>query len=122
VDEAALDERLRALAHPVRRRLVVDCLDEPRTAGYLVARSGLAPASVSEHLKVLRKTGLLVLDRDGRFWRYRTNPAVVRATSQALAGLMAAGQGEPRSGGNGESEPPESAEPEPPGGRVGRPA
>jgi DNA-binding transcriptional ArsR family regulator len=84
VDEAALDERLRALAHPVRRRLVVDCLDEPRTAGYLVARSGLAPASVSEHLKVLRKTGLLVLERRGRHRYYAADLALVRQTAAAL--------------------------------------
>jgi DNA-binding transcriptional ArsR family regulator len=128
VDEAALDERLRALAHPVRRRLVVDCLDAPRTAGYLVARAELAPASVSEHLKVLRKTGLLVLDRDGRFRRYRTDPAVVRATSHALAALVeaeaaaeAAHGGEREPSAQEEPEPPQE-EPEPPGGRVGRPA
>jgi DNA-binding transcriptional ArsR family regulator len=121
VDEAALDERLRALAHPVRRRLVVECLDAPRTAGYLVARAALAPASVSEHLKVLRKTGLLVLDRDGRFRRYRTDPEVVCATSHALAALIAADAaagGVPR----GEREPSAPGKPEPPGGRVGRPA
>jgi DNA-binding transcriptional ArsR family regulator len=87
VDEQALDERLRALAHPVRRRLVADCLDAPRTAGALVARCGLAPASVSEHLKVLRKTGLLVLERDGRFRRYRADPEVVRDTAAALRRL-----------------------------------
>jgi DNA-binding transcriptional ArsR family regulator len=84
----ALDERLRALAHPVRRQLVADCLDAPRAAGDLVARCGLAPASVSEHLKVLRKTGLLVLDRDGRFWRYRAEPEAVRATARALERLV----------------------------------
>ena len=98
-----LDERLRALAHPVRRRLVAACLEAPRTAGGLVAGSGLAPASVSEHLKVLRKTGLLVLERDGRFRRYRADPEAVRATASALARLAV-------------------AEPEPPGGLDGRPA
>jgi DNA-binding transcriptional ArsR family regulator len=87
VDEQALDERLRALAHPVRRQLVADCMDAPRTAGTLVAGCGLAPASVSEHLKVLRKTGLLVLERDGRFRRYRADPLVVRATAAALRRL-----------------------------------
>jgi DNA-binding transcriptional ArsR family regulator len=121
VDEAALDERLRALAHPVRRRLVMECLDAPRTAGYLVARASLAPASVSEHLKVLRKTGLLVLDRDGRFRRYRTDPAVVRATSHALAALVAL-EAARRDATTPEREPPAREAPEPPGGRIGRPA
>jgi DNA-binding transcriptional ArsR family regulator len=104
VDDEALDERLRALAHPVRRRLVAACLPAPRTAGALVAASGLAPASVSEHLKVLRKTGLLVLERDGRFRRYRADPEAVRATARAV-GRLADREG-----------------PEPPGGLAGRPA
>jgi len=90
----ALDERLRALAHPVRRQLVADCLGAPRTAGDLVARCGLAAATVSEHLKVLRKTGLLLLDRDGRFWRYRADPDAVRATARALDRLVGAAPGQ----------------------------
>ena len=32
------------------------------------------------HLKVLRKTGLLVLERQGKPWLYRTAPELVRST------------------------------------------
>ena len=85
MDEAELDERLRARAHPVRRRLLAACLAEPQPAGRLVELTGLAPASVSEHLKVLRKTGLLVLERRGRFRLYATNRPVVEATAEAVA-------------------------------------
>jgi DNA-binding transcriptional ArsR family regulator len=81
---ASLDERLRALAHPVRRQLVAACLAEPRPAGELVELTALAPASVSEHLKVLRKTGLLVLEARGRFRLYATDPHVVRATAEGV--------------------------------------
>jgi DNA-binding transcriptional ArsR family regulator len=79
-----LDERLRALAHPVRRQLVAACLAEPRPAGELVELTALAPASVSEHLKVLRKTGLLVLEARGRFRLYATDASVVRATAEGV--------------------------------------
>jgi DNA-binding transcriptional ArsR family regulator len=79
-----LDERLRALAHPVRRQLVAACLAEPQPAGRLVELTGLAPASVSEHLKVLRKTGLLVLEARGRFRLYSTDPAIVEATAEGV--------------------------------------
>jgi DNA-binding transcriptional ArsR family regulator len=82
-----LDERLRALGHPVRRELFAACLREARPAGELVELVDLAPASVSEHLKVLRKSGLLVLERDGRFRRYRADPEVARAVASALAEL-----------------------------------
>jgi len=47
----------------------------------------LAPASVSEHLKVLRKTGLVEQARDGRFRRYRTQPEALREVLTALADL-----------------------------------
>jgi DNA-binding transcriptional ArsR family regulator len=82
-----LDERLRALAHPARRRIVVACRDAPQPAGALVELTGLAPASVSEHLKVLRKSGLLVLEVRGRSWIYTTDAAALAETAAALARL-----------------------------------
>ena len=87
MNEKALDERLRALSHPARRALFEACLEEARPAGELVELIDLAPASVSEHLKVLRKSGLLVLERDGRFRRYRSDPEATRAVAAALTGL-----------------------------------
>lgn len=85
--EAALCEALRALAHPDRRAFVRECLNEERAAGDLAARSTLSLATVSEHLKVLRKSGLLRLNREGRFWRYRTNRSVLIATGRAIIEL-----------------------------------
>jgi DNA-binding transcriptional ArsR family regulator len=94
VEDAALEERLRALAHPVRRRLVAACVDRPQPAGRLVELTELAPASVSEHLKVLRKTGLLVLEVRGRPRFYAADPELVRATAAALvAAVDPAGRG-----------------------------
>ena len=84
MDERVLDERLRALAHPVRRQLIAACIADAQPAGALVELTGLAPASVSEHLKVLRKTGLLRLEARGRFRLYTADPAIVRETIAAL--------------------------------------
>jgi DNA-binding transcriptional ArsR family regulator len=47
----------------------------------------LAPASVSEHLKVLRKSGLLELDKRGRFWMYRADPKVLSDAARAVAAI-----------------------------------
>jgi DNA-binding transcriptional ArsR family regulator len=66
---------------------VRDCRDESQTAGDLAAASELAIASVSEHLKVLRTCGLIVLERDGRFRRYRTDRKLVRALSTLVRNL-----------------------------------
>jgi DNA-binding transcriptional ArsR family regulator len=82
-----LDERLRALAHPARRRMLDACLARDHTAGELVDLTGLPNPSVSEHLKVLRKTGLLIQERDGRFRRYRADRQALDEVLAALATL-----------------------------------
>ena len=83
----ALDEALRALSHSDRRIFIQACLDEERSTGDLAALSRLSLASVSEHLRVLRKSGLLVLDRRGRHWMYRTDATLLAAVAEAVAGL-----------------------------------
>jgi DNA-binding transcriptional ArsR family regulator len=90
-DPAHLDELLRALSHHERRGFVRACLDEPQAAGTLAARSSLSLATVSEHLKVLRKTGLLIVEKDGRFWRYATDRARLAQAVAALAALAESG-------------------------------
>ncbi len=84
LDDGTLDEVLRALAHPDRRRFWKACLDQERSAGDLAALSDLALASVSEHLKVLRKTGLLTLEKRGRFWFYRADRPTLDAVVESL--------------------------------------
>jgi DNA-binding transcriptional ArsR family regulator len=59
-----------------------------QAAGELAAASGLSAASVSEHLKVLRKTGLVVLDRQGRFRLYRTEPSRLLAVASSIEQLV----------------------------------
>jgi DNA-binding transcriptional ArsR family regulator len=83
--ERDADELLRAFAHPARREIVRRCWAAPVSAGELSDALGLAPASTSEHLKVLRKTGLVVLTKDGTYRRYRTDPARLAAVVEWLA-------------------------------------
>jgi len=87
MDAPTLDEVLRALAHPDRRSFVVACLDAEKAAGDLASLSELSLATVSEHLKVLRKSGLLVLERRGRFWMYRTDAALLERVASEIAQL-----------------------------------
>ncbi|MEM9609029.1 MAG: metalloregulator ArsR/SmtB family transcription factor [Actinomycetota bacterium] len=81
-----LDELVRALANATRREILRRCRDRYVPAGEIAEAIALAPASVSEHLKVLRKTGLVVLDRAGTSWRYRTDQARLDEALSALAG------------------------------------
>jgi DNA-binding transcriptional ArsR family regulator len=64
---------------------------QAQAAGELAAASGLSPASVSEHLKVLRKTGLVVLERQGRFRLYRTEPSCLLEVASSIERLTRRG-------------------------------
>ncbi len=86
-----LDEVLRALAHPDRRSFLRACLADEQAAGDLAALSDLALATVSEHLKVLRKSGLLIMERRGRFWMYQTDAALLMAIAAEVARLGGSG-------------------------------
>jgi DNA-binding transcriptional ArsR family regulator len=59
----------------------------------LAELSHLTIATVSEHLKVLRKSQLLTLDKQGRFWLYRTDPEVLRWVVAQLSGIAEAADG-----------------------------
>jgi len=67
------------------------CLGKARAAGELAELSQLALASVSEHLKVLRKSGLLSLEKRGRFWFYQTDPRVLRRAADGIRALASDG-------------------------------
>ena len=79
-----LDELVRALSNTTRRRILRICRDRFVSAGDIATEIDLALASVSEHLKVLRKTGLVELRRVGTRWLYRTDSARVDDVFDAL--------------------------------------
>jgi DNA-binding transcriptional ArsR family regulator len=83
-DQEDLDELLRAMASAHRRAILVHVWAGELGAGELAQRLGLAPASVSEHLKVLRKTGLVEMRVDGTYRLYRACPDRVRALISLL--------------------------------------
>jgi DNA-binding transcriptional ArsR family regulator len=85
LSEADADELLRALAHPARREILRRCWAGPVTAGALGSALDLAAASTSEHLRVLRKVGLVVLTKDGTFRWYHTDHTRLAAVADWLA-------------------------------------
>ena len=67
---------LAALAQETRLaiyRLLVEFAPEGLPAGQIAERLGIAPASLSFHLKELWRAGLLVPRQDGRFVWYRAD-------------------------------------------------
>lgn len=57
---STLDETLVALADPARRQVVDLLAQHPRSAGALAAAVRLSPPAMSRHLRVLRRSGVVV--------------------------------------------------------------
>lgn len=54
------------------------------SAGSIAEKIDLAPASVSEHLKVLRKAGLVEVEKLGTSWMYRANHSAIQQLIKLL--------------------------------------
>ena len=62
-----LDSVFKAMANPVRRRLMDAMKDGPRTTGQLCDTEGaLDRCTVMQHLKTLEAAGLVIVRREGR--------------------------------------------------------
>jgi DNA-binding transcriptional ArsR family regulator len=86
-DTAALALRLKALADPVRLRLLDYMLDQPDHEACtceLAPHVGLSEPTVSHHLKKLESAGLLTKERRGMSVYYRVDPAAIHSIAQAL--------------------------------------
>lgn len=88
IDQAACEEyarRFKALADPARVALLA------RLAGgdevcvcHLVEGSGLSQPTVSHHLGILRRAGLVTCERRGTWAYYRLVPDAVRELARSL--------------------------------------
>jgi DNA-binding transcriptional ArsR family regulator len=71
--EAALERRielLKALANPIRYRVVLELSGSPRTVTAIARRLGVPPCIVSQQLRVLRSCGIVRGVRHGGFSWY----------------------------------------------------
>jgi DNA-binding transcriptional ArsR family regulator len=76
------DAALSALAHPRRRQMLALVLDRERSSSELATRCRLSRPAASQHLRVLRETGLVTSRTAGNRRLYRaqvTRLAEVRA-------------------------------------------
>ncbi|NKB83488.1 ArsR/SmtB family transcription factor [Brucella grignonensis] len=99
VSTMPLDETLKALAHPVRLD-ILSWLKEPENhfsdqhmplemgvcAGQF-ERCGLSQSTVSAHLSVLTKAGLITPHRVGQWTFYKRNEEVIAALLKSLSDL-----------------------------------
>ena len=82
-------ELLKVLGHPVRLRVLQLLEQEETCVCDLIRLTGVEQSNLSQHLKLLRKLGVVETRRDGTRVMYRLiNPqvlAVLYAASQAVA-------------------------------------
>ena len=69
-DLAAAGELLRALGAPHRLAIVLELAEGPRCVHELVERLGISQSLTSQHLRILRNTGLAVGTRRGKETAY----------------------------------------------------
>jgi DNA-binding transcriptional ArsR family regulator len=85
---STVDLTLEALADPVRRGTIDLLRKKPRRAGELADALSQSAPSMSRHLRVLRKSGLVAedgIEDDARVRVYRLRPEPFRALSDWLA-------------------------------------
>ena len=75
---ATTSDAFNAIAEPRRRKILMYLALRERTVGDIVATLCLEQPSVSKHLRVLRKVGLVHVRRAGRQKLYRTNAEAIR--------------------------------------------
>lgn len=65
-----------AIAHPIRRAMLLDLKEGERTAGDLAAPFEITFGAVSQHLRLLEEAKLVSVRREGRnrFYRLRPQP------------------------------------------------
>lgn len=89
VSVAAVQERLHALDHPVRLRLLRSIARGPQTTAQLAEAWLLTPPEVSRHLAVLKNAGVITATRRGRYVSYELDlPANVRLGTDLIEALL----------------------------------
>ena len=79
---------LRTLASPRRLEILHRLAAGPCEVGRLARDLGVSQPSVSQHLAVLRGTGVVEADRDGREVRYRLTDPDVMVACGILRGVL----------------------------------
>ncbi len=75
---ATTSDPFNAVAEPRRRQILSYLAGNERQVGEIVIAVGLDQPSVSKHLGVLRRVGLVHVRRNGRHRLYRTNAGAIR--------------------------------------------
>ncbi|GAA1972670.1 ArsR/SmtB family transcription factor [Kitasatospora viridis] len=77
----------KALADPLRMRIVRLLAREALCTTHLVEETGAKQTNLSNHMKILRDAGLVDTEPCGRFTYYKLRPEALRALAEEFAAL-----------------------------------
>ena len=81
---------IRAINHPLRQQIMTLIHKEGRiTVTQLYIRLRLEQSVVSQHLAILRKSGFVLTQREGKFIYYKVNDARLQHVQSCCASLLA---------------------------------
>lgn len=89
IAEADLVEALKALAHPLRWRILTALVQGERNVGDIEQVTGIGQPALSQQLSVLRKAGLVTTRKDAKLVFYALATETIGAVAGALSGLSA---------------------------------
>jgi uncharacterized protein YndB with AHSA1/START domain/DNA-binding transcriptional ArsR family regulator len=72
-----VNDPFRAVAHPLRRKIVERLGNGPMTVGAVTSDFGVSKPAITKHLKVLEETGVVLREVVGRTHRLTLNPAAL---------------------------------------------
>jgi DNA-binding transcriptional ArsR family regulator len=81
----ASDDIFRAIADPIRRGILDRLIAHERPVGELAAEFSVTLSAISQHLRVLRQSGLVRERRQGRSRLYQINAAPLREVADWIA-------------------------------------
>lgn len=87
VSEAALVEQFKAIAHPLRLRILEALAAAERNVGEIEQATGIGQPALSQQLGVLRKAGLVETRKEAKLVFYRLARSELSALSAVLAAL-----------------------------------
>ena len=87
MEQDALIEALKALAHPLRFRILSALAAGERNVGEIEQATGIGQPGLSQQLSVLRKAGLVDTRKEAKLVFYAVAGAQIGAVTAALAAL-----------------------------------
>ncbi len=95
-DAIDVESITRALADPLRARIVELLADQRLCTCHLVEVTGARQTNISNHLRILREAGLVEPQPAGRYTYYRLRPAALTALAGHYAALADRARGAAR--------------------------